>query len=67
MAPNAKAREDALDKSLKPRNPNLYSFNSYMKCYYFYHQCKEHFEVARSLDYKRIPFAAGFQKNRILN
>ncbi len=38
-----------------------------MECYYFCQQCEDHFEVAGSLTYKRIPFVAGFLKDRIWN
>ncbi len=58
---------DDTDRPLKPRNPDLYYGNSNMECYYFCQQCEEHFEVAGSLGHKRVPFAAGFLKDRILN
>ena len=35
MTPNVKAKEDALDRLLKSRNPNLYYGNLYMEYYYF--------------------------------
>ncbi len=38
-----------------------------MECYYFCQQCEDHFKVAGSLGHKRVPFAAGFLKDRILN
>ncbi len=65
-APDVEARNDT-DRPLKPRNPDLYYGNSHMECYYFCQQCKDHFEVARSLGHKRVPFATGFLKDRILN
>ncbi len=65
-APAAEARDDT-DRPLKPRNPDLYYGNSHMECYYFYQQCEDHFEFAGLLGHKRISFAAGFLKDRILN
>ncbi len=65
-APDVEAKDDT-DKPLKPRNPDLYYGNSYMECYYFCQQYKDHFEVARSLGHKRVLFAARFLKNCILN
>ncbi len=38
-----------------------------MECYYICQQCEDHFEVAGFLGHKRVPFAAGFLKDRILN
>ncbi len=67
VAPNAKAREEALDKLLKPRNPDLYYGHLHMECYYFCQQCEDHFEVVGSLVHKHVPFAAGFLKGHILN
>ncbi len=61
-----KARDDT-DRPLKPRNPDLYYGNLHMECYYFCQQCEDHFEVAGSLGHKRVLFAAGFLKDRILN
>ncbi len=65
-APAAEARDNT-DRPLKPRNPDLYYGHSHMECYYFCQQCEDHFEVARLLGHKRVPFAAGFLKDRILN
>ena len=67
MAPNAKVREDALDRPLIPQNVDRYYSHLYIKCYYFCQQYENHFEVARSLGHKRIPFAVEFLKNHILN
>ncbi len=65
-APAAEARDD-IDRPLKPRNPDLYYGNSQMECYYFCQQCEDHFEVVGLLGHKRVLFAAGFLKDRILN
>ncbi len=65
-APDVRARDDT-DRPLKPRNLDLYYSKSHMECYYFCQQCEDHFEVAGSLGHKRVSFAAGFLKNRILN
>ncbi len=59
--------KDNTDRPLKPWNPDLYYGHSHMECYYFCQQCEDHFEVTGSLGYKRIPFAVGFLKDRILN
>ena len=61
------SREDALDRPLKARNPDLYYGNSHMECYYFCQQCEDHFETAGAKGHKRVPFAATFLKDRILN
>lgn len=60
------ARNDS-DKSLKSVNSNLYYDDLYIECYYFCQQCKDHFRIAESLDYKYVPFAIGFLKDCILN
>ncbi len=66
-APNTKAKKDSLDRLLKPQNPDLYNGHLYMECYYFCQQYEDHFEVARSLGHKHVPFTAEFLKNHILN
>ncbi len=66
VAPAAEARDDT-DRPLKPRNPDLYYNHLHMEYYYFCQQCKDHFEIAGSLGHKRIPFAADFLKDCILN
>ena len=66
MAPNAKAREDALDRPLKSQNLNLYYGHSHMECYYFCQQYEDDFEVTRFLAHKHVLFVAGFLKNRIV-
>ncbi len=58
---------DESDRPLKPRNPDLYYGNSHMECYLFCQQCEDHFETAGAQGHKRVPFAAGFLKGRILN
>ncbi len=58
-------QEDALDRPLKTRNPDLYYRNSQIECYYFYQQCKDHFKIAGAKDHKHIPFAVSFLKDRI--
>ncbi len=66
VVPVAEARDNT-DRPLKPRNPDLYYGHLHMKCYYICQQCKDHFEVARSLSHKHVRFAAVFLKERILN
>ncbi len=66
VAPAAEARDDT-NRPLKPQNPDLYYGNLHMECYYFCQQCEDHFKVARSLGLKRVSFATGFLKDRILN
>ncbi len=66
VAPATETRNDT-NRPLKLWNPNLYYGHLHMECYYFCQQCEDHFEVVRSLGHKRIPFAAGFLKDHILN
>lgn len=42
---SAKARKEALDRSLKPQNLDLYYGQLHMKCYNCYQQYKDHFEI----------------------
>ena len=66
LAPPAEPREEASDRPLKARNPDLYYGNSHMECYYFRQQYEDHFETAGAKGHKRVPFAASFLKDRIL-
>lgn len=66
-APLAKSQKDALNKSFKARNPDIYYDNLHIECYYFCQQCKENFEIAGAKNHKRVFFASTFLKNRILN
>ncbi len=59
--------KDDTNRPLKPWNPNLYNNNLHMKCYYFYQQYKNYFEIVGLLGYKRVSFAARFLKDGILN
>ena len=59
------ARDKALDRFLKPRNPDLYYKSSHMECYHFCRQCKDHFETAGIKGHKCIPFAASFLWEKI--
>ncbi len=69
VAPAALATEarDDTDRPFKTRNLDLYYGHSHIECYYFCQQYEDHFEVTGSLGHKRIPFAAGFLKDCILN
>ena len=59
-------RENAWDKLLKAKNPDLYYENLYIKCYYFIcQQYKDYFEIAGAKGHKRVPFAAFSLKDRI--
>lgn len=60
-------KRDNYNRPLKPRNPDLYYCNLHMECYYFCQQCEDHFDVAGSQEHKRVPFAAGFLRDHILN
>lgn len=60
---SSKAREEAADKPLKARSPDLYYGNSQVECYYFICQCKDYFETANAKGHKRVPFAAFFFRN----
>ncbi len=65
-APDIKARDDT-DRSLKAKKLELYYGNLTIECYYFCKQDKDHFEFARSVGHKRVPFAVVFSKNHLLN
>lgn len=67
LVSNTKVREKALDRSLKRWNLNLYYGHLHIEYYYFHQQCKNYFEFARSLGYKRIIFATDFSRARIHN
>ena len=60
-------RENASDRLLKARKPNLYYSNSHMECYYFCQQSEDYFETTGAKSQKCVPFAATFLKDRILN
>ncbi len=59
-------RENASDRPLKARNPDLYYGNLHMECYYFCQQCEDHFKTVGAKGHKRVSFAASFLKDRIL-
>ena len=59
------AWDEASDRPLKARNPDLYYRSSHMECYHFYRQCKHHFETADAKGHKRVPYAALFLRERI--
>ena len=63
---SVKARDD-FDRPFKRRNPNFYYGHLHMECYFFYQQCENHFKIAGSQEYKRVPLAVGFLKDCILN
>lgn len=56
-----------MDILLKARNPVLYYGNLHIEYYYFYQQCKNHFEIVEAKDYKFVSFTVTFLKDRILN
>lgn len=58
-------REKASDRPLKAKNSNLYYKNSYIKCYYFCHQCENYFKTAGANGHKHILFATSFLKRKI--
>ena len=45
---------------LKIRFPDFYYGKSHMECYYFYQQCKDHFDTPSSIGSNRTPFATSF-------
>ena len=65
-SPDTEAKND-INRPLKLRNPDLYYGSLHMEWYYFCQQCRDYFEVVRSLGYKRISFAIGFLKDHTLN
>ncbi len=60
------ARDDT-DRLFKPQKSDLYYGNLHMKCYYFFQQYEDYFEVTRSPGHKRVLFAMGFLKDRFVN
>ena len=60
-----KPREDAFDRSLKARNPDLYYENLHIKCYCFCQQYDDHFETTGAKSFKDVSFAAFFVKDSI--
>ena len=58
-------RDEASDRPLKTRNPNLYYRSSHIECYHFCRQCEDHFETASAKGHKRVLFAALFLQKRI--
>lgn len=67
IAPGLPAGQDDFNKPLKPQNPGFYKGNFYMKCYYFYLQCKDHNEIAGFLEHKQVSFVTSLLKNHIFN
>lgn len=62
----ADSRNDS-NKLPKSRNLDQYYGNLHIEYYYFYQQCKNHFEVIGLLGYKCVLFAVRFLKDYILN
>ena len=56
---------DAREKSLKARSPDVYCGKSHIECYNFCQQCEDHFAIAGAKSSNRILFAASFLRNRI--
>lgn len=56
-------KEDVLERLLKAWNPDLYSGNSYIEYYYFYRQCKDHFDTAGANKQEWVSFATSFVKD----
>ena len=53
------------ERPLKARFLDLYYGNSYMDCYWFCQQCKDHFEIVGAKGPNRIPFAALFLRGSV--
>lgn len=66
-APGLASSPDAgpRQRPLKARFSELYYRNSYMDCYRFCQQCKDHFDMAGATGTNRIPFAALFLQDTI--
>ena len=47
-------------QSFKAKVPDMYYKKSYMDCYHFYQQCKDHFKTAGTTGANQTPFAAFF-------
>lgn len=57
--------QEATDRSLKARNPDLYYGTLHMDCYHFYQQCEDHFKTAGAKGHRRVPCAASFLRGKI--
>ena len=57
--------EKPREGQLKARFSDLYYGKLYIKCYYFYQQCKNHFDIAGTTQLDRTSFAASFLCERI--
>ena len=51
---------------LKARFLDLYYDNLHIDCYWFYQQCKDHFETAKGKKLNKIPFAASFLRGLVI-
>ena len=58
-------QEGPREGQLKAQFPDLYYGKSYMECYHFCQQCKDHFDTAGATGSNRTPFAAFFLCGRI--
>ncbi len=63
---SAELGEEASDRPLKAKNPDLYYGNSQMECYYLGQQCEDHFQTAGAKGHRCVLFAASFLKEKIL-
>ena len=57
---HGQANSASRDRALKARNPDLYYGSLHMKCYYFCQHYEDHFDMAKAMSHKRVPFADSF-------
>ena len=53
-------------RSLKARFLHMYQGKTYLECYNFFQECKDHFATAGATSSNRVPFAATFLKDTAL-
>ena len=53
------------NRPLNARNPDLSYRHLHIECYYFYQQYKNHFDMAGTMGFKCVLFAAFFLHNRV--
>ena len=58
--------EGSRERSLKAWFPNIYQGKTFLECYNFFQQCKDHFATSGATSLNQVPFAANFLKDTAL-
>lgn len=66
-APAPRDFDEPRERPLKPRAPDVYKGKSHMDCYNFIQQCEDYFAMSGATCHNRVPFAAGYLKDRAMN